>query len=26
MTDRFAIQCYERFTGGRFEGKALTHD
>jgi dGTPase len=26
MTDRFAIQCYERFTGGRFEGEALTHD
>ena len=26
MTDRFAIQCYERFTGGKFAGKALTHD
>ncbi len=26
MTDRFAIQCFERFTGGRFRGQALTHD
>jgi dGTPase len=25
MTDRFAIQSWERFTGGTFRGQALTH-
>jgi dGTPase len=26
MTDRFAIQSWERFTGETFRGQALTHD
>ncbi len=26
MTDRFAIQSFERVTGERFEGRALAHD